>query len=112
MSEQAQAGYAYISRRETPEEFARRTGSHLTPVAATGPMRTYLLVSGFAEHDEKVGALARIEVHLAAPPSRAEAERLIWPAIWEVTADRLGDGDWRPSMNWLDVIEFLEEPPG
>jgi hypothetical protein len=28
-----------------------------------------------------------------------------------VTAAALGEGDWRPSMNWLDVIELLDEPP-
>jgi hypothetical protein len=31
------------------------------------------------------------------------------PAIWDVTVQTLGDGDWRPSMNWLDVVELLGE---
>lgn len=27
--------------------------------------------------------------------------------IWDVTVQALGDGDWRPSMSWLDVVELL-----
>jgi hypothetical protein len=42
-------------------------------------------------------------------PARDEAEKLIQPAIWDVTVQALGDGNWQPSMNWLDVIELLGE---
>jgi hypothetical protein len=40
---------------------------------------------------------------------RDEAERLIRPAIWDVTTGALGDGDWNPTLNWLDVIELLDD---
>jgi hypothetical protein len=29
--------------------------------------------------------------------------------MWDVTVQALGDGDWRPSMDWLDVAELLGE---
>ncbi len=45
-------------------------------------------------------------------PTREEAEALIWPAVWEVTAEALGEGDWRPSLSWLDVVELSDQLPG
>jgi len=30
-------------------------------------------------------------------------------AVWEVTVKALSEGDWRPSMSWLNVIELLDE---
>jgi hypothetical protein len=51
-----------------------------------------------------VGSLRRETI-----PTRDEAEKLIQPAIWEATVQALGDGDWQPSMNWLDLIELLGE---
>jgi len=36
---------------------------------------------------------------------------LIWPAIDEETSRALGEGDWQPSLLWVDVIELLDEPP-
>ena len=104
-------GYVYTSRRETPQEFAKRTGSTATPAVAAGPMRSYRLVTGFAEHDEKFGSAAEVIVSRSTPPTRSEAERLIYPAIWTEVTRALGEGDWRPSMNWLDLIELLEAPP-
>ena len=108
-------GYVFTSRRETPEEYRRRTASAGSPAgsstgspAAAGPaQRVFRLTAGFAEHDERLGSSASVEVRRETPPSLAEAERLIWPAVWEVTISALGDGDWRPSLNWLDVIELL-----
>ena len=101
-------GWTFYSRLESPEEFASRTGSTAKPVQGRRPFRTFRLVSGFAEHDEKLGSSATVDVELAAAPDRYEAERLIWPVIWAVTVEALGEGDWRPSMNWLDVVELLE----
>ncbi|MGH3218604.1 MAG: hypothetical protein ACRDPY_07715 [Streptosporangiaceae bacterium] len=54
-------------------------------------------------------AQARVGVRLQSAPAREEAEAVIWPAIWEATSSALGEGDWRPSMSWLDVIELLED---
>ena len=34
-----------------------------------------------------------------------------WPAIERQIAQALGEGDWRPSLNWLDVVELLDKPP-
>ena len=27
-------------------------------------------------------------------------------------SDVLGDGQWWPSLNWLDVVELSQDPPG
>lgn len=102
-------GYVFISRRETPEEYHKRTGSAAGPVTDTGPDRRFRLIAGFAEHDERFGSHATVEVRRPAAPTRAEAEELIWPAIWQVTNRTLGAGDWAPSLLWLDVIELLED---
>lgn len=66
----------------------------------------FRIIARFAEHDERLGASATIDVQRNAPPSPAAAERLIWPEVWDVTTRALGDGDWHPSLNWLDVIEL------
>jgi hypothetical protein len=104
-------GYVFTSRQESVAEYHRRTGSAAEPVPAAGPVRRFRITSGFAEHNEKIGDSASVEVDRKSPPARDEAEKLIWPAIDEVTTSRLGPGEWWPSMNWLDVIELLTEPP-
>jgi hypothetical protein len=101
-------GYTFISRRETPDEYRERTGSATVPAPA-GTQRVFRLTSGFAEHDEKFGSTASVDVRQENAPTRDEAVKLIEPAIWDVTVQALGDGDWRPSMNWLDVVELLGE---
>lgn len=103
-------GYTFTSRLETAEECRRRLG---TP-AGDGmlvPTDTYLLVAGFAEHDEKFGSSARLEVSSESAPARDAAEKLIWPAIWAETSRALGPGDWRPSLGWLDMIRLLGPAP-
>jgi hypothetical protein len=70
----------------------------------------YLLVAGFAEHDEKFGSSARLEVSSDPAPTREEAEQLIWPGIWAETHRALGEGEWRPSLGWLDMIRLLAPP--
>jgi hypothetical protein len=102
-------GYVFTSRAETAEEFRRRTGSAAAPVRGSEP-RTYRLVTGFAEHDEKFGSSATVDVQRAAPPEREEAAELLGPAIDAELTRALGQGDWRPSMNWLDVVELLVAP--
>jgi hypothetical protein len=99
-------GYVYTSRSETAEEFRARTGSAAEPVRAGLP-RTYRLVTGFAEHDERFGSAATVDVQRDAPPEREDAAELLWPAIGAEVTRALGQGDWRPSMNWLDVVELL-----
>jgi hypothetical protein len=101
-------GYAFTSRPETPEEQQKRVAAQ----ARTGtrqPGRLFRLTSGFAEHDERFGSAATVDVRRETAPTREEAEQLIRPAIWEVTTGALGDGDWNPTMNWLDVIELLDQ---
>ena len=98
------ASYVFTSRRETADEYRKRTGSSAVPDPA-GNHRVFRLTSGFAEHDEKLGSIASVDVRRETAPTRDEAEKLIQPAIWDVTVQALGDGDWRPSMNWLDVGE-------
>jgi hypothetical protein len=103
-------GYVFTSRRESPEEYRQRAGAQASPAAA-GPGRAFRVIAGFAEHDERLGATASVDVHQEATPTRAEAEELVWPAIWEETRKALGDGDWRPDLNWLDLVELLDEAP-
>ena len=102
--------YVFVSRRETPEEYRQRTGSSACPVAPAGPVRSYRIIAGFAEHDERFGSRAEIEVSLEAAPTREEAVQLVWPAVNEETTRALGEGDWRPSLNWIDVFELLDDP--
>jgi hypothetical protein len=101
-------GYTFTSRPETSEERRKRVAAEAGP-AKRQPGRLFRLTSGFAEHDEKFGSAATVEVRRETAPTREEAEQLIRPAIWEVTTGALGDGDWNPTMNWLDVIELLDE---
>ena len=105
-------GYQFTSRRETPEEYQRRTGSAAVPAPApaAGRDRAFLLSAGFAEHDERYSGRASVQVSRPIPPSRAEAEALIWPAIEAAAEQALGPGDWYPSLNWLEVTELLTGP--
>jgi hypothetical protein len=103
-------GYQFTSRSETPEEYQRRTGSAAAPVPAAAQDRVFRLTAGFAEHDERYGGSASVQVVRPAALSRAEAETLIWPAIETATQQALGPGDWYPSLNWLEVIELLASP--
>jgi len=43
-------------------------------------------------------------------PTREEAEELVYPVVHAATTWRLGEGDWRPSLNYLEVRELLTEP--
>jgi hypothetical protein len=107
-------GYVFTSRRESAEEYRQRTGSVAVAGAAApaGTPRVFRLITGFAEHDERFGSTAVVEVRRETVPSRDEAEQLIWPAVEAETTRALGGGDWRPSLNWLDVIELLEAGGG
>jgi hypothetical protein len=99
--------YTFTSRPETPGERGKRLTSGTTPVPP-GPGRAFCLTAGFAEHNERLGSSATIVIRRDTAPYRDEAEKLIWPAIWQVTTEALGAGDWWPSINWLDVIELLD----
>jgi len=100
-------GYQFTSRQETPEEHQQRTGS--APPTAAGQDRTFRLTAGFAEHDERYGGRASVQVTRPVTPSRAEAEALIRPAVEAAAEQALGPGDWHPSLNWLEVIELLPD---
>jgi hypothetical protein len=101
-------GYVFTTRRESPQEYRQRASTS-AGAAPTGQLRAFRLVAGFAEHDERLGSSASIELHRETAPTRDEAEKLVWPAIWEETERALGDGDWRPSLLWLDLIELLDQ---
>lgn len=103
-------GYQFTSRRETPEEYQQRTGSAAVPAPAAGQDRTFRLTAGFAEHDERYSGSASVQVSRPIPPSRAEAEALVRPAIEAATEQALGPGDWNPSLNWLEITELLTGP--
>jgi hypothetical protein len=93
-------GYVFTVRRESAEEYRQRAN----PAA-------FRLVAGFAEHDERLGSSVSVELYRETAPTRAEAEQLVWPAIWEETGRALGDGDWHPSLIWLDLVELLDQQP-
>jgi hypothetical protein len=103
-------GYAFTRRRERPGEYRERTGS-MTGDAAISPNGRYRLLARFAEHDERFAAWAEIEVARAVPPTRSEAEELIWPAVDAETSRALGPGDWRPVLLYMDLIELVGEEP-
>jgi hypothetical protein len=113
LSEQP-GGYFFTSRPETAEEYRRRTAdpdaTAETAPAEDGSLKTFRVTAGFAEHNEKLGSTATVIVRRATAPERAEAERLVWPAVEAQTRRALGDGDWWPSLNWLDVVELQEHP--
>jgi hypothetical protein len=120
-------GYVFTTRRETPGEYRRRVADSPGPAspgpahpgpagacpreAAAGPASGFRLLAGFAEHDEKFGSTAEVMIRRESAPTRDQAVQLIWPAIEEETARALGAGDWRPSLNWLELIELLDERP-
>jgi hypothetical protein len=104
-------GYVFTSRLETPEECRQRAGSAAGP-AAGGRDRAFRLVAGFAEHDERFAATVSVEAHCETTPTPGDAEQLVWPAILAETRRALGDGDWRPALNWLDVVELLDHRDG
>jgi hypothetical protein len=104
-------GYAFTSRRETTEEYRQRTSSSARP-GALGPGHRFRLKASFADHDEKFGSSAEIDVVRQAAPDRDEAVRLVWPAVEAETSRALGEGDWRPSLNSLEVVELRDEPCG
>ncbi len=119
LSEQP-GGYFFTSRPETAEEYRRRTDDPANPAdpaataemapAGDGSLKTFRVTAGFAEHNEKLGSTATVIVRRVTAPERAEAERLVWPAVEAETRRVLGDGDWWPSLNWLDVVELQERP--
>jgi hypothetical protein len=110
LSEQP-GGYFFTSRPETPEDYRRRMADP-AEAAGTGPGRAFRVTAGFAEHNEKLGSTATVVVRRETAPDRAEAERLVWPAVDEETLRVLGDGEWWPTLNWLDVVELSQNPPG
>ncbi len=71
-------GYAFTSRRETREEYADRTGL-ADGVPGSGPRRTFRVISGFAEHNERFGSTAMVEVQRGDAPDRSAAGRKILP---------------------------------
>jgi hypothetical protein len=99
-------GYTFTSRPETPGEYVERTGS-LEPPRPPGPARRFRLTAGFFEHDVRFGSSVTIEVEREAAPARDEAVQLVWPAVEQETARALGEGDWRPSLSSLEVVELL-----
>jgi hypothetical protein len=103
-------GYVFTSRRETAQEYGQRTSS--SHPAALGPGHRFRLRASFAEHDERFGSSVEIEVVRQAAPDRNEAVGLVWPAIEEETWRALGEGDWRPSLSSLEVVELRDEQPG
>jgi hypothetical protein len=103
-------GYTFVSRFETAEEYRRRTGTS-AGVGVLVPSDTYLVDAGFFDHDIKWGSSAQLEVSSDPPPTREEAEKLIWPAIRAQTERDLGPGDWRPSLSSLRMTRLLGPPP-
>jgi hypothetical protein len=98
-------GYTFASSTETEEECRQRTGAR-EPLVKTD---TYLLVADFAEHDEKFGSTATVEVSSDPAPTREEAAGLVEPAMQAECVRWRGGvaGDWRPSLGSLRVIRLL-----
>jgi hypothetical protein len=98
--------YNFLSRLESPEEYRGRTGR---PWPAAGPpARRFRIQADYAEHDEKIGGAVVIIVEQDAAPPRAAAEQLAWPLVQAEVQDRLGPGEWRPSLNTIEVLGLLD----
>jgi hypothetical protein len=110
-------GYVFTSRPETAEEYRQRAGSPAEPGCpadpglAAGPGPAFRVTARFAEHDERFAATVSVEVRRREPLDRGAAEALVWRAIWAETKRALGDGDWRPSLIWLDVVRLADASP-
>lgn len=98
-------GYTFAGSTETEEGCRERTDAR-EPLA---PTDTYLLVADFAEHDEKFGSTATVEVSSDPAPTREEAARLVEPAMQAECVRWRGGvaGDYRPSLSSLRVIRLL-----
>jgi hypothetical protein len=107
----AYLGYRFTSRTETAAEYRRRTGSSSAD-SVLAPTDVYVLDAYFAEHNERFGSSARLEVSSDSEPAREEAEQLIWPEIWAEVERELGQGDWQPSLDSLTMIRLLGPAPG
>jgi hypothetical protein len=110
-------GYKFTMRSEHLDEYQARADTSPLPVAPGGSPghasgeRLFRIIASFAEHDERLGASAAIEVRLASAPARNEAVELIWPAIVEKITRLLGEGDWRPPLSSVEVVELREARP-
>jgi hypothetical protein len=98
-------GYTFASGTETEDECRQRTGAR-EPLA---PTDVYLLVADFAEHDEKFGSIATVEVSSDPAPTREEAARLVEPAMQAECVRWRGGvaGEYHPSLARLRVIRLL-----
>ncbi len=103
-------GYDFVSRRESAEEYRERTSAGTAAPGLTEPRRRFEIHADFAEHDEKIGGAAMTVIERETKPTREEAEELVYPVVHAATTWRLGEGDWRPSLNYLEVRELLTEP--
>ncbi len=103
-------GYVFTCRRESAEEYRQRTGSPASP-AASGQLRRFSIRASFAEHDVRFGAAVTVELDRESAPARDEAVRLVWPAVGQEITRALGEGDWRPSLTSVEVVELLGQQP-
>ncbi len=104
-------GYDFVSRRETPEEYRKRTSEETARPDSARPGRCFEIRADFAEHDERISGAVMTVVERETRPTREDADELISPAIQAEVIRRLGPGDWLPSLNYLEVRELLGEPP-
>jgi hypothetical protein len=102
-------GYTFAASTETVEEYRQRTGAPAPSEGSLIPTDTYLLVADFAEHDEKFGSTATVEVSSDPGPTRDEAARLAEPAMQAECVRWRGGavGEYRPSLSHLRVIRLL-----
>jgi hypothetical protein len=102
-------GYTFAASTETVEEYRQRAGAPAPGEGAVAPTDTYLLVADFAEHDEKFGSTATVEVSSDPGPTRDEAARLVEPAMQAECVRWRGGaaGEYYPSLSHLRVIRLL-----
>jgi hypothetical protein len=100
-------GYQFTSRQR------RRRNTNSGPVHSTGPVaspdRTFCLTV-LRRARRTLRRLGLGPGHPPYPAQPGRGRRLLWPAVEEATEQALGSGDWRPSLNWLEVIELLPDP--
>jgi len=100
--------YTFTCRRETPGEYCERTGAMTVPQDRALPVRRFQLSADFAEHDARFGGSMVIIVEQDVPPTRQQAEKIMFPVMCAEITKSLGKDEWRPSLSRLEVRELLD----
>lgn len=75
----------------------------------TAPPYRYRIACDYADHDLRIGGSAVTAIERDTAPTRAEAEYLVTPAIFDDPGRRAQAQDLSPSIQTLETRELLDE---